>query len=295
MRTYLDCIPCFFRQAIDAMRILGLEETRQKELIDEFSRALPGLPLTMTPPEIARFTNKLLQKYAKSDDVYFQVKRKSNETALKLYDRLKEKVNSSEDYLSTAVEIAIIGNIIDYGAKNQLEVDKELEAMLINPNGIIKQEKKRIFNYNKFKDVMGLAKTILYLADNAGETVFDRILLEEIKRIDNNKKIIYAIKDKPVLNDALAEDALFCGIDRYAEIISSGCDAPGTVLSLCNKEFLALYESADMIISKGQGNFEALSSSVRPLFFLFMVKCAVVAKHVDCFIGDIILLNKETA
>ncbi len=294
MKTYLDCIPCFFRQAIDAMRMLGLGEKQQKELIDEFSLTLPGLSLDMTPPEIARFTNKLLQKYTGLDDVYLAIKVKSNKTALRMYDRLKEKVNSSQDRLLAAVEIAIIGNIIDYGAKNQLDVDQELDAMLLNTESIIKQEKKRIFNYDEFKDRIYSADTILYLADNAGETVFDRILLDEIERIDRNKKVIYAVKEHPVLNDALAVDAALCGIDNCAKIISSGSDAPGTVLSLCNKEFLALYESADMIISKGQGNFEALSPSARPIFFLFMVKCLVVAKHIEGSIGDIILLHKES-
>jgi len=127
------------------------------------------------------------------------------------------------------------------------------------------------------------------LGDNAGETVFDRILIEEIRQIDKNKKIYYAVKAQPIINDALFEDARVCGIDSSAEIISSGSDAPGTILEICSKEFLDIYKQADMVISKGQGNFEALSCPGRSVFYLFMAKCSVIARYVGCDIGDIIL------
>ncbi|MBU1044012.1 MAG: DUF89 family protein [Candidatus Omnitrophica bacterium] len=291
MKTYLDCIPCFFRQVIDAGRMAGLDDKQQKKVVDKFASILPELSLDMSPPEIARLTNKLLQKTAKSKDLYAKIKQKSNQIGLRMYEKLKQKVEASKDQLLAAVEIAIIGNIIDYGAKNHLDLDKELDRMLRKEKQLIKKEKKRIFNYKQFKEQLSRAKTILYLADNAGETVFDRVLIEQIKRIDPNKIIIYAVKDKPVINDALLEDALICGIDKQAEIISSGSDAPGTVLALCSKKFLDVYNKADMIISKGQGNFEALAAvNKRLIFFLFMVKCAVVAENVDCKIGDITLL-----
>ncbi|TRZ83847.1 DUF89 family protein, partial [bacterium] len=100
---------------------------------------------------------------------------------------------------------------------------------------------------------------------------------------------------KPIINDALIEDARVAGIQKYAKIISSGVDTPGTVLSLCSSEFLKMYRRAEMIISKGQGNFEALSNSKRPIFFLFMAKCPVVAQDMRCKVGDIILLHKLTS
>ncbi|MBU1854035.1 MAG: DUF89 family protein, partial [Candidatus Omnitrophica bacterium] len=112
----------------------------------------------------------------------------------------------------------------------------------------------------------------------------------EIKRIDRNKKITYAVKEKPIINDALVEDAYRCGINKIARVISCGSDAPGTILSLCSEDFLRIYKDIDMIISKGQGNFEALSQEKRPIFFLFMAKCPVVAKDVGCNLGDVILL-----
>ena len=115
-------------------------------------------------------------------------------------------------------------------------------------------------------------------------------MIEEIRAIYKNKRIIYAVKEKPVINDALSEDVKVCRIDKIAEIVSTGLDSPGTILSLCSKNFLEIYEKADMVISKGQGNFEALSEAKRSIFFLFMAKCPMVAKELECNIGDIVLL-----
>jgi len=290
MKTYLDCVPCFFRQAIEAGRMGGLSGKKQKKIIDELCVELPKLKLSVSPPEIARVVNKLLQKHGKKQDFYAKIKEKSNNVGLRIYSKLKNKVSTSKEKLLTAIEIAILGNIIDYGAKNHLDVDKELDKLLHEDQQAIKKERKGIFNYKQFSQHLQKAQKILYLADNAGETVFDRVLIEQIRLMYPNKQIIYAVKDKPIINDALIKDAVDCGIDRIAEVISSGSDAPGTVLSLCSKDFLKIYKNADMIISKGQGNFEALSGTKRSIFFLFLAKCPVIAREAKCKVGNLILL-----
>jgi uncharacterized protein with ATP-grasp and redox domains len=289
MRTYLDCIPCFFKQALEAARIAGASRVNQKRILDELAKVFPKFSLTSSPPEMGKIIYDLVKRMTKKRDPYAELKAKSNRLVLNIYSKLKNKVNNSRSRLLMAVELAIAGNIIDYGVKNFLNVDMELAKILDEENRSIKKESKAIFDYKSFKDALSKSNTILYLADNAGETVFDRILIEEIKRIDGNKNIIYAVKEKPVINDALMNDALICGISNIAKVISSGSDAPGTVLSLCSKSFLDVYNKADMVISKGQGNFEALSGSRRAVFFLFMAKCPVIAKDVGCRIGDIIL------
>lgn len=293
MKTYLDCIPCFFRQAIEAGRMCGLSGKKQKQVIDELCAALPKLKLSVSPPEIARVVNKILQHYAKSSDLYAGIKEKSNTVGLSIYNKLKKKAGNSRDKLLTAVEVAILGNIIDYGAKNHLDVNKELDKLLYNEHETIKKERKGIFNFKEFSRHLKKSKNILYLADNAGETVFDRVLIEQILAMYPNKEIIYAVKDKPVINDALIKDAVVCGIDRIAKVISSGSDAPGTVLSICSKKFLKIYKNADMVISKGQGNFEALSGSKRSIFFLFLAKCPVIAREAKCKVGNLILLHSH--
>ncbi len=289
MRTYLDCIPCFFKQALEASKLAGLKPPEQKRILDKLSRTLPDIPLESSPPEMGRIIYRLVREANSNKDPYKQIKQKSNKMAMILYPKLKDKARHSGDRLMTAVELAIAGNIIDYGIKNSLNVNDELNRILNSERKTIRKEDKKFFQYSKFKKALEKAKNVLYLGDNTGETVFDRILIEEIKKIDGDKKITYAVKEKPIINDALAEDAVFCGIDTVAEIVSSGSDAPGTVLSCCSKKFLKLYKKADMVISKGQGNFEALSGEKRRIFFLFMAKCRVVADHIKTIPGTIIL------
>jgi uncharacterized protein with ATP-grasp and redox domains len=293
MKTYLDCIPCFFKQALEASRIAGARESAQKKILNAVAKAFLQFPLTLSPPEMGREIYQIVNTVVNNDDPYKKIKEKSTRLALSVYDDLLKKVAHSKDRLLTATQLAIAGNIIDYGIKNSLNVEEELKKIMREERNAIKHENKRLFAYNAFRKTVNKAKTIVYLGDNAGETVFDRILIEEIKRIDGFKRIIYAVKEKPVINDALEKDAIRAGIGTVAEIISSGSDAPGTVLSLCSKEFLTMYRQADMVISKGQGNFEALSNAKRTIFFLFMAKCPVIAHDVRCAVGDTILMHKK--
>ena len=271
----------------------GADRKMQKNILDEIALAIPKFPLTYSPPQMARIINGTIRRITGKSDPYAKIKEESNSLALSVYARLKKKVVRSRDRLLTAVELAIAGNIIDYGVKNTLNVGEELKRILDKEDKAIRKEKRSIFNYRSFRSVLKKSKTILYLADNAGEVVFDGILIEEIKEMHKDTKIIYAVKEKPVINDALWEDAVFAGIGEKAIIISNGVDTPGTVLSLCSKEFLKIFKRADMIISKGQGNFEALSDCKRPIFFLFMAKCPVIARDVKCRLGDVILLYKN--
>lgn len=290
MKTCLDCIPCFFKQLLEGARIAGASPDIQKKVLDEFALMLPGIPLDASPPEVARMGYCILNKTGFNGDPYKELKRKSNRCALDLLEKLKNKVDGSRDRLLAAVELAIAGNIIDFGARNNPDIEGELENILLMESESIK--KKSMFHYNEFKVELKAADNILYLADNAGEVVFDRILIEEIKKAYPKKNIIYAVKEKPIINDALTEDAKFCGIDKSARIISSGSDAPGAALGRCSEKFKGIFSRADMVISKGQGNFECLSGVKRPVFFLFMVKCPAVAKETGCEMGGIVLLYK---
>lgn len=284
MKTYLDCIPCFFKQALDAARLTGANKSTQKKILEALSNKILKFNLEACPTEMGRTLYALVIKMTGKPDPFKEIKRKSNESALELYPRLKEKVQKSQDRLLTAIELAIVGNIIDYGVKH-LNVDREIEKIFAEENRMIRREEKGLFNYPAFKKALRKAKRILYIGDNAGEIVFDRVLIEELK----SKNITFAVRGKPIINDVLIEDAIFCGIDKYAQIISSGCDAPGTILKFCTAKFRKVFQDAQFIISKGQGNFEALAGQRRPIFFLFRAKCPVVARHLDCRLGDIIL------
>jgi hypothetical protein len=282
MRTYLDCIPCFFKQALAAERLAGADEITQKKILNEIAEMIPDISLEDTPPEMGRKIYNLISKITKKEDPFREIKKKSNEFALGLYPELKNKVKNSKDSLLTAIRIAITGNVIDYGVSDSFDIGKELKE--------IETKKFAIFDYEYFKKMLRNSQDLLWLADNAGEVVFDKILIEEIKKINPLCNIIYAVREKPIINDALEEDAYFARIDKLTKIISSGCDAPGTILSLCSKKFLDIFNEADMIISKGQGNFESLSNiDYKCIFFLFKAKCSVIANDIGVNVGDIVL------
>jgi uncharacterized protein with ATP-grasp and redox domains len=290
MKTYLECISCFFKQALEAGRMAGANVKTQKKILDEIAKSIPAIKLSSTPPEMGKTIHDIVKRLTGKEDPYKKLKERATEQTLKIYPELKKKTESANDKLLMAVELAIAGNIIDYGTKNTLNVEKELTKILSKEQRVIKEEKESIFNFKSFKNAIKKAKDILYIGDNVGETVFDCVLLKEIKRIYPEKEIVYAVREKPIINDALKEDAVKAGIDNFAEIISSGSEVPGTILPLCSKKFLKIFKKADLVISKGQGNYETLSDEKRPVFFLFMAKCPVIARHVDCEVGEIVLV-----
>ena len=289
MRTYLDCIPCFFRQALDMTRITGVDEATQKRVLNEVSKLIPDFPLDASPPKMGREIYRIVKGITGKNDPFKKIKQKSNKLVLDIYPKLKEEIRSSDDKLLAAVELAIAGNVIDYGVKNSLDIDKEIEKILARDFAGSGNGSNHNFDYQEFKDALNNARSILYLGDNTGEIVFDKLLIEELNKISSDIKIVYVVRDKPVINDALMEDAISCGLDKIVDVISSGCDAPGTILDLCSKEFLKLYKNAELVISKGQGNFETLADENRSIFFLFKVKCPVIANHTGFNMGDIVL------
>lgn len=276
MRTYLDCLPCFLSQALRAGRIATDDEKKIKRLLDEVGMALKDIPLECTPPEAGILIYGKVREISGVFDPYRETKIENTEKALSLYPRLKKLVRESTDPLLTAIRIAIAGNVIDFGVNENFDIEKEVEETL--------QKEFAIFDYESFKERLGQVDEVLYLGDNAGESVFDKILIEELK-----KPVTYAVREIPVINDVTWDDALMAGLDEVATIISSGTNAPGTILKTCSSEFIEIYENSDMVISKGQGNYEALSEDKRPIFFLLKVKCHVIASDLDVKEGDIVL------
>ncbi len=291
MRTYLECIPCFYRQALDAAQIAGADELIQKKIIDELSQLIPNFSLETAPPEMGREIYSLVGKISGVKDPFKEIKENSNKFALKLYPELKKEIENSEDRLLAAAKLSIIGNIIDYGAKNSLNVAEEIDYLFKGNFIINNKNNSTTFKYNQFKEALNKVDTIIYLADNAGEVVFDRLLIEELVK-ELGKEVIYVVKGKPIINDALIEDAIFCGVNKVTKITSSGSDAPGTILKYCSPEFMKLYQDAELIISKGQGNYEALSEEDKSIFFLLRAKCPVIAEDVGCRVGDMVLVGR---
>jgi len=289
MKTYEECIPCFVRQIDEVARLVSADAGIQKDIIAESMKLMENIDVQAPPPQMAQGIYRVIERKLGRQDPYRDIKRRSNAMALSLYPSLKRKVAASKDRLLTAIEIAISGNIIDYGAKNSLDIQKEIDKLLSQDFTL---EDKTVFDYAHFQRDLARTQEILYLADNAGEVAFDRILIEELNKV---ARVTYVVREKPIINDALLEDALACGIDQVAHIISSGSDAPGTILDQCRPDFVAMFNASQLVVSKGQGNYETLSQLGRPLiYFLFKAKCPVVARHAHVAVGNIVL-KKNTA
>ncbi len=276
MKTYLDCIPCFFEQALRAGRAATNDDKLIKQLMDELGIMLKDISFESTPPATGRLIYRAVRNITGNIDPFQKQKRESTCQALELYPAMKEMIAKSNDHLLTAIRIAIAGNVIDLGASAEYDLKSALKEAL--------QADFAINDYTAFKSNLEKAGRVLYIGDNAGETVFDRLLIEQL-----GKPVTYVVRETPVINDAVYNDAVEAGIDKVADIISSGTDAPGTILETCSSGFRRRVDEAEFIISKGQGNYEGLSNEKYRVFFLLKAKCKIIANNIGVNKGDIIL------
>ena len=287
MKTHLECIPCFIKQSLEAARMTTSDETIHLEVLKAVMTHLKSISFTNSPPELSREVHGIIRHITQSKDPYKKVKDSSNTMAKKQYPHLKKMVDDADDPLLMAVKLAIIGNVIDFGASNRFNI----EDMLSN----VGKEGLDEGTYPNFKQSLCSTKTILYLADNTGEIFFDKLLIKELSK--QGKKVTYVVKANPIINDATMKDAEFAGIDKIATVIDGDAgqnqSAPGMVLNFASKRFLENFESADMVISKGQGNYEGLSKVDRDVFFMLVVKCPLVAQDIEGKIGKLILKVKQ--
>jgi len=287
VKVYLDCFPCFMRQALDAARMATDDPAVQRDVLDRVAELLPSVPLQSTPIDMGQIVHRVVQEVTKVADPYATVKKDSNDLGLKLYPRLKKRVRISEDPLLTVLKIAGAGNIIDFGPKLTLDPNGSIEQIVNDSFTRALQEPLDSAQYLAFKEKLAVADEILYLGDNTGEIVCDKILIEEL--VQRGKSVTFVTRGAPTINDVTLADARYVGLDRVAAVMTNGSDAPGTRLSDCSPEFMEAFESAQLIISKGQGNFEGLSDVPGPIFFLFKVKCPVIAREVEARIGAVVL------
>ncbi|RLD39550.1 MAG: hypothetical protein DRI74_00465 [Bacteroidetes bacterium] len=276
MRTYLDCIPCFMQQTLRAGRLATNDEDKIKQLLDETGDLIKHIPMDKTPAEVGEVIYAKVREITGIYDPYKEIKVTSIAEAKLMLPTLKGILEKSENRLLTAIRMAIAGNIIDFGMSKEFNLTEDVYR-------ILGQDFAR-FDFEEFQDHLNKAETILYIGDNAGESVFDRILIEEMA-----KKTFYAVREVPVINDVVIEDAIESGLGDVAEIISSGSHAPGTILSTCSPEFNLLFKNSDLIISKGQGNYEGLSDEKRSVFFMLKAKCPVIARDLGVKENDIVL------
>ncbi len=276
MKTQLDCYPCFVRHALDASRLAGASGEEQKRVIHQVLAELGRFDQKCSPPEMAYAIQRIVRFVTGEADPYREAKKASTREALSLYPELKRRVVEAIDPLDTAVRLAIAGNIIDLALLPEYDLLGTMECVLEEPFAVNALD--------AFRSELKAAKSLLYLADNAGETVFDRVLIETL-----GLPVTYAVKSGPILNDATRSDALAVGIGELATIVETGSDAPGTILGYCSEGFLQLFAEAELIIAKGQANYETLSDTAAPVFFLLQVKCGVTAKDLGVPVKSAVL------
>jgi len=244
----------------------------RKDIMDRAAKLILSFDLGLSPPENSVFLYRMISERSNNTDIFSDLKVQSNQTAMEMLPVMEDKIRYAPDPLDTAIRLAIAGNIIDYGSQQEFDVQKTIDRCLAGSLAINDIEELR-------EDLQG-AQNVLYLADNCGELVYDRLLIEILAR-----QVTLAVKEKPIINDALVSDAEYCGLGLNCRIISNGTDCPGTPVNNCSKDFLKEFEAVDLIISKGQGNFETLSAVEAPIYFMLMVKCPVVAEHVKEIAG----------
>ena len=284
MRIYLDCIGCFVRQALDSARLATDNEQIHEQVVRDVLRLAADLDMSQSPPAIGQKIHRLIRKLTGNSDPYRELKRRYNRLALRMLVESEERLRTSQDPLEGAVRLAIAGNIIDLGVKTHI-AESDIE-------NIIRDCLTADFDgrqIEEFRNAVNQAEKILYLADNAGEIVFDRLLIEQLPC----EKVTVVVKGRPVINDATVEDAEFAGLTGIAEVIDNGSDAPGTILESCSQDFRNRFTKADLVIAKGQGNYETLSDVNKNIFFVLKAKCPVIAKDLGCEVGEMILRKSK--
>jgi len=275
MRTALDCVPCFVRQALEAARFVTDEPSIHERLVRQVLRSTAETDLGESPPVVAQRIHRWLRELTGVADPYREVKNRFNQMAMEMLPELMATLQSAADPFATAVRLAIAGNVIDLGVNGAM-TEREARHGVINA-----LDEPFEGDVEAFVRAVERAECILYLADNAGEIVFDRLLIERLPQ----KRLTLAVRGGPVLNDATMDDARTAGLCDMVEVIDNGSDAPGTVLDNCSDAFRRRFEEANLIIAKGQGNFETLSDEDANIHFLFKVKCPVISRRVGLPVG----------
>lgn len=299
----LDCIPCFQRQALQAARFVTRDHRVHQEILGQVMCFLMERDWREPPPSLAMHVHRIVRQVTGETDPYRQVKRESNQLALGLYPRLRgmvEGAGSRQEMLHLALRLAIAGNIMDFGVSSKFDLEGTIERVLNARPGVD--------HMDALVSALTAGGTLLYITDNAGEVVMDRILLETVQACPNNastdaavrpfERILVAVKGQPMINDATREDALHAGLGGVTgvefleletwtrdESRETGKEYP---IRRSDPEFRELMEDFDVVVAKGQGNYEALSQ-VPGIFFLLMAKCPVVARDLGVDTGDIII------
>ena len=275
------CVGCIINQSVKVSDAIRASDTLSKKLTSTVQEMSKDFSYNQNPPEIASYVYEKMAEIANKTDLYDEVKEHSTQKAISFIPLLKDKLQKSENKLLTATKIAVAGNVIDLAAEVEFDLEDELNKIFHTH-----------FSHNdfdRFSDELSNAKNVVILGDNVGEHIFDFMFVEILKELFPNAKYTYMVRGNPIINDVTMKEALECGFDQLCNLVDSGVNTPGFAYTRANEKSKKLFDEADLVISKGMGNYECLSPSHRDnICFLLKVKCGVVANSLGREIGDIV-------
>lgn len=275
-----QCIQCLINKHLRNIpdRFTSAEKTKYMQGILEI---IAKAAISMSAPEIVGQINEFKQHYGEVND-FAEIKSYFNNLMLSYEKNIEFKIENSNNSLKTAVKYAMAGNFIDFGAMENVDEEKFKERLDSTENLEIDASE-----FDRFENDIKNSKNIVYLTDNCGEIVLDKLLIKQILKTNSNVKINVIVRGKPVLNDCTIEDAKQVGLDKVVDIIGNGSAVAGTVLDKISPDAKKIIDNADVIISKGQGNFETLHHCGKNIYYLFLCKCKLFADRfgVDTFTG----------
>ncbi len=282
MEILLDCLPCVLRQVLEASRMATDKPEVHAKIMEESINILSNFKRYRSSPDIVKDMHEVVKCLTGVSDPYKLIKDRDIESAKKIQPFLNDYLAQKQNVLYWALKIAATGNIIDSAIYSNIDIESSFQEEL--------SKEFSVSDLDLLEEELKSAKSILIIGDNAGETIFDRVLIERL----TGYKITYAVRSKPIINDATLQDAYDSGINGYADIITTGCAAPGAILEQCSVEFLSVFDRADIVISKGQGNFEALSDCPRTVFFLLKAKCTMISGRLKVNLNDYVFKRHRT-
>lgn len=282
MKSTLDCLECIVKQSLRAARIATDDPEIQRRILDEASARIFGLDLDDSPAWLSMLAYDLASQHSGKHDPYRALKREQNEAALALEESMRERIRQSADPLETALHISAAGNVIDLGILHSHEIDIEtvIEEVL--------QQRFAVDHSEALKRSLESCGDLLFLLDNAGEIVFDKLLIEELQK---HTTVTAVVKGAPMINDVLMEDADFVGLTKVCEVIDNGGGFIGSPLKHVPQHFLDRMGAADVIIGKGQGNYETIDVFDGNVFLILRAKCEIVAEHMGVKLGQVGLIS----
>lgn len=283
MKSDLECLVCLLKQALNTAKIATEDKTLHRKVLDRVAEQIQRSNLELSPALVSKPVYDIVSEVTGVKDPYKDLKHQTNLEALRLLPELEKIVARANVPLDAALHLAVAGNIIDVGIGHAFDLKNDVQAIM--------RTKFTIDHTDVFKRELQSGGKLLFLGDNSGEIVFDRVLIQEL--LKRGIEVTFCVKSGPIINDAILEDAKFAGITDLVRVIETGSNDIGVNFDLVSDEFRKVFEAADLLLAKGHGNFETCSNLPYNIYFLLIAKCNVVAQELGVKTGEIVFKHQQ--